>query len=237
MTEARYRREQVRVLNDIIDRALLAPGPGDSATLVHLLRWQEVAGAADRVRLRAMRMAEHDTSRRAWILAASDALVLALYRHPARRGWLYGWCDAAVVRDGSQRRAGIGSIVVDATGRIIARICARIAECKPFEAEIAAVQAALSAVAAHPGGPQCIRIHTDCDALVSLWLRSRRDPRLQAVHALMRSFRRFELRCVPPRHNRVAHRLARDAVLGDVRAPATRAGGAPFPARGRGPGR
>ena len=206
------RREHARVLNEIVDRALFAPVPGDPATLAQLLRWQDATRAADRVRSRALRLARRDALRRARVLAACDSLVLALYRHPARRGWLYGWCDAAVVRDRAERRAGIGGIVFDDAARVVARISAQVPEQEPFEAEIAAVQAALSAAAARSHGPRRICLYTDCDALVSLWLRSRRDPRLQAVRALACSFRRFVLRGVPRRHNPVAHRLARSAL-------------------------
>ncbi len=217
MTGAAARREQARVQNEMIDRALLAAAPGGPANTAQLLKRREATSVADRVRLRAMRLASVDASRRSQILAASDALVLAVYRQAAPRRWLYGWCDASVARDGSERRAGVGGIILDDRGKTVARICQRIAERDPFEAEIAALEAMLKAAAAQRDDALRIRVHTDCDALVSLWLQSRGDPRLQVVRALARSLRRFELYSVPRRHNQTAHRLARDGALGYVR--------------------
>jgi hypothetical protein len=81
------------------------------------------------------------------------------------------------------------------------------AECEPFEAEIAALEAALEATSTVAA--RRVRVYTDCDALVSLWLQRRQDPRLRRVRYLARRLRRFELRSLPRRHNQVVHRLAR----------------------------
>jgi ribonuclease HI len=168
--------------------------------------------AADRVQLRAKRLAKPRGARRGRILAAAQTLILQLYGAEVPADWLCGWCDATVDRDGARRRAGVGGLVLDGRGRELARISQPIPERPPFEAEIAALEAVLRA-AGRRRRARRIRVYTDCDALVSLWLQSRRDPRLAAVRSAARRLRRFELYRVPRRHNQAAHRLAREAAL------------------------
>ncbi len=166
---------------------------------------------ADRVRLQTTRLTRAYAPERGRILAAADALVLLLYHHVAPEGWRCGWCDASVARKGSERRVGVGAIIFDESGQEVCRISKRIAEREPFEAEIAALETTLEAALAHDHRANCMRVYTDCPALVSLWLRDRRDPRLSVVRELTRKLRRFELRGLPRRHNRLTHHLARDA--------------------------
>jgi len=197
-------REAARALAAAIERALLRFSPANVERVLELAHREDAARAADRVQLRAKRLAKAKAALRGPVLAAADALVLRIYHAAAPAGWLCAWCDATVVRD----RAAVGALLLDRRAREIARISEPIAACEPFEAEIAALEAALRALA---GRAARVRIHTDCDALVSLWLQRRRDVRLSAVRALARRLRRFELRLVPRRHNKVAHQLAREA--------------------------
>lgn len=213
VTVERARREAARAAGEAVDRALLSSAPADLQSALELLQRHDAPVAADRVRLRAKRLAKTRASRRRSILDAADALVLALYRRAAPEGWLCGWCDASVGRDGQPQRAGVGAILVDARGRETARISRPGAGCEPFEAEVAALEAVLEA-AARDDGTKRIRVYTDCTALVALWLQHRRDPRLRVVRERARRLRRFELRSLPRRHNQIAHRLARDAALG-----------------------
>lgn len=171
---------------------------------------EDATRAADRVQLRTRRLASARGAQRHGIFAAAQLLILQLYGAAAPAGWLCGWCDASVERGASPRRAGVGGIILDALGRELARVSEPVAEREPFEAEIAALEAVLRAA----GRARRIRIYTDCDALVSLWLERRRDPRLAAVRAAVRRLQRFELRHVPRRHNQAAHRLAREGALG-----------------------
>ena len=216
--EGQARREATRALSEAIDRALLQSSADDRRSALDLLQRRDATRLADRVRLQAARLARARTSQCKRILAAADALVLSLYHQAAPAGWLCGWCDAAVVRAGPRRAAGVGVIVFDESGREIDRICMPIAGREPFEAEIAALEATIEAVA-RQGRAKCMCVYTDCAALVSLWLRQRSDPRLSAVRTLTGRLRRFELRVLPRRHNQCAHRLAREAALG---APAQR---------------
>jgi hypothetical protein len=210
---ARARREAARAAGEAIDHALLSSTPADVERALEVLQEHEAPSAADRVRLRAKRLAKTHESQRNSLLDAADALVLALYRRGMPGRWLCGWCDASVGPDRPPHRAGVGAILLDARGRETARISSPIAGCEPFEAEIAALEAVLDAVPPRDGATRRIRVYTDCVALVKLWLQQRRDPRLRIVRELARRFRRFELRSVPRRHNGIAHRLARDAML------------------------
>jgi ribonuclease HI len=201
-----------RVLAEAIDRALLRCAPADVQRALELAQREDPTRIADRVQLRAKRLAKTQAAQRSEIVAAAGTLIPRLYCSRAPAGWLCAWSDATVARAGATRRAAVGGVLLDNRGRELARICEPIAECEPFEAEIAASQAVLQAAAAHGARAQRIRVHTDCAALVSLWLRHRRDPRLSGLGALASRLRRFELRRVPRRHNQLAHRLAREAL-------------------------
>jgi ribonuclease HI len=196
-------REAARALAAAIERALLRFVPANVERVLELARREDASRAADRVRLRAKRLVKAKAAPRGAVLAAADALVLRIYHAAAPAGWMCGWCDATVVRD----RAAVGALLLDRHAREFARVCAPIAACEPFEAEIAALEAALRALRA-----KRVCVYTDCDALVALWLQRRRDARLAAVRALARRLRRFELRRVPRRHNKVAHQFAREAL-------------------------
>jgi hypothetical protein len=219
---ASARREEARRLQEAIDAALLQAAPEDLERALATADRRDVLKLADRVRLRAQRLARARPAQRDRVLPAADALVLALYRKAAPPGWLCGWCDASVMHEGALRRVGVGAVILDAAGRSRARVSRQIAACDPFEAEIAALEASLVAAAAHRGGAPGIRVYTDCDALVSLWLQHRDDLRLHAVRVLARKVGRFDLRSLPRRHNQVAHRLARGGAAGNLPVPSTR---------------
>jgi ribonuclease HI len=201
-------RAAAPALGAAIERALLRFAPANVQRVLELARREDASRAADRVQLRAQRLAKARVPLRGPVFAAAEALVLRIYHAAAPAGWLCGWCDATVLRDGAPRRAAVGALLLDRHAREFARISTPIAACEPFEAEIAALESALRALA---GRAPRVRMHTDCDALVALWLQQRRDARLSAVRALARRLRRFELRHVPRRHNGIAHRLAREA--------------------------
>jgi hypothetical protein len=209
-------------LREAIDAALLRAAPGALEHVLVLADRRDVLGLADSVRLQARRLARARPAERDRVPGAADALVLALYRKAARPGWLCGWCDASVLREGALGRVGVGAVILDAAGRRCAQVSRRIAECDPFQAETAALEATLVAATAHCEGAPGIRVYTDCDALVSLWLQHRHDLRLRAVRALAAKLGRFELYSLPRRHNQVAHRLARAGAPGQRTAPPTR---------------
>jgi len=206
-------REKRAALAEAIDRALLRSAAADLQRVLGLSQREDAARMADRVQLRAKRLAKTYATQRSHVLAAASTLILRLYGAAVPADWLCGWCDATVDRDGARRYAGAGGVILDGRGREFARVCEPIAEAEPFEAEIAALEAVLRAAAGRSEHARRIRVYTDCDALVSLWLHRRRDPRLSGVRSLACRLRRLELRPVPRRHNRIAHRLAREALV------------------------
>jgi hypothetical protein len=151
--------------------------------MLELGRREDAAPLADRVRLRAMRLAKSQAAHRSQILTGAESLVLAVYRHAIPRGWMCGFCDASVAAYGDGRASGVGGIILDASGRTVARISRRGADREPFEAEIAALEATLDAAAGLGETTLRIRVYTDCDALVALWLQRRGDPRLRSPRA------------------------------------------------------
>lgn len=100
---------------------------------------------------------------------------------------------------------------MDPGARIVATQSGPMENLRPFDAEIAALAALMQTASEH--GAERLRVYTDCDGLVQLWLQARHDSRLDAVRALATRFRRLELRLVPRRHNQSAHRLARKAAF------------------------
>jgi hypothetical protein len=211
VASASVQREARRALNQAVDRALLGTA-AQRQRVLELAEREEAVALADRVRMRAMRLAKSHAAHRRRVLTVAESLVLAAYRRAVPAGWMCGFCDASVAAQDGGRVAGVGSIILDASGRSVVRIARRCAAREPFEAEIAALEATLDAAAGLDEGARRIRVYTDCDALVALWLQRRSDPRLHGVRALARRLRGFQLYGLPRRHNQAAHRLARNAV-------------------------
>lgn len=174
--------------------------------LQRLRRGFGATALAERVRQRATALARRDRSAGPRLLAVRDALIEALYRDAAPKGWFNAWCDGSVRTDGS---AGIGALVLGADGRVVGRISRAVEQPSPFEAEIAALEAVLDLAVKHDF--RRVRVHTDCRALVDLWRAHRADPRLAPVRSLAQRLERLELRVVPRLHNQPAHRLARES--------------------------
>lgn len=122
------------------------------------------------------------------------------------------WCDGSNVRTDSAPSNGIGVIVTDACGEVVAQITDQVPAVTPFGTGIAALERALKLALGH--GARHLRAHTDCPALVQLWRRHPHDHRLAAIRRLSRRFERFELHAVPREHNQPAHRLAKTAARG-----------------------
>jgi len=211
VASASAQREARRALNQAIDRALVGSAL-ERQRVLELGGREDAPALADRVRLRAVRLTKSGAAHRSRILTLAESLVLAAYHRAAPAGWMCGFCDASVAAQDDGRVAGVGGIILDPSGRTVVRISRRSADCEPFEAEIAALEATVDAAAGLDEGARRIRVYTDCDALVALWLQRRSDPRLHGVRALARRLRGFQLYCLPRRHNQAAHRLARNAV-------------------------
>lgn len=211
MRSSQNRQRQARNVNDVIDRALQQPTDTHVREVARLLTTGETPGEtyrlAERVRRRGVLLARRERPNRAAIVRARDRLILAIYAHASPAGWYTAWCDGSVTADGRHAEAGIGGLVMDPAGRIMAQLARRIPRLAPFEAEIAALAAAMQL--AHAQGAQRLRVYSDCDALVRLWQWQRDDPRLEPVSTLAKKFRRLEVCALPRLHNQPAHRLAR----------------------------
>jgi len=199
-------RELARRLNQAIDRALLEPAEGDVAALRRMAGRPPPVELAERVRQRAIRLGRHGVR----IQERRDALIAAIYAAAVPRGWFVAWCDGSSSRT-PPGRAGLGGLIVDPQGELATRVARFVPDLDSFAAEIAALVAVLEAGIA--SGASRMRVHTDCPALAQLWHERREDRRLDAVRALARRYRRFELRAIPRRHNEPANRLAREAMV------------------------
>lgn len=197
MTEA----AEARRLNQAIDLAL-----ADPAALPDLLRHARgchLLALAERVRRRATSRARHSPATAETMLEGRDRLLLALYADAAPAGWAVAWCDAS-------RRGEVATIGVllrkagEATPMPLTRA---VGDLQIFEAEAAAVVAAVELALAH--GVTRLRVYSDCKALVTRWLSRADDARLQVIRQAAADLERFQLFHLPPRHNPVAHRLAR----------------------------
>lgn len=195
-------------LHEAIEHALTEPTPERFRGLAQLRL--DTAKLAERVRMRAARLVRRMPARRVEVLAARDALTQAIYRADAPRGWHTAWCDGTSLVREETRLGAIGVLLFDPEGAVVALLSQRREARDAFEAELAALEAALRLARAH--GAERLRAHTDCAAAARLWRSRRRDPRLAPVRAAARKLRRFELRAVPRAHNQPAHRLAREAL-------------------------
>jgi hypothetical protein len=189
----------------VLDRVLLAPTPENREALLRL-GVRDVTTLAERVRRRATRLARRERPRAPQILAGRDRLIAALYARAAPRDWHVAWCDAAHAAG----RAGLGGVLADADGTVIAELARTRTAPDAFTAELAALAALLALARRH--GARRLRAYTDCAAASALWQRRRTDPRLARLRVLARGLERFELRALPRLHNQPANRLARAAL-------------------------
>jgi ribonuclease HI len=208
----RARRREAATINRAIDAALLATTPQPLHELTALRQIMAIAALADKVRRRATQLARRARAQRAALIQARDAIILALYAQAAPRGWMTAWCDGSMTETDEQHLAGIGGIIVDRHGHVIAQVARKFTGQSALEAEIAAASAVLAL--ALDAGIARVRLHTDCKGLVHLWLNQRDDPRLAALRAQAMQVDRVHMRLVPRQHNQAAHRLARAAASG-----------------------
>jgi ribonuclease HI len=205
------RHEQARLLNEAIDRALSRPTPRHRRALLDLAKTRDTGRVAERVRQRATWLSRHDRTQAQHYLSNRDALILALYADRAPVGWAIAWCDGSSVKHDAARHAGIGAILMDASGRRIAELSLPVGDKSAFEAEIAALAAVAEMALEHD--IEQLRVYTDSKALVQLWHERRQDPRLASIHPVVSRFRRLRIRPIPRLHNQAANALARQASL------------------------
>lgn len=204
------RRSQARRFNTVIDKALITPSPQQQQRVLQLTDECPVAKLAERIRKRATLLGKRQHGESGQILSARDELILALYASLVPPGWACAWSDGSSVKINTHRHAGIGGIVMDSDGAIIARISRPAGELGAFDAEIAALAAVISI--AIESRQQRLRVYTDNYGLAQLWREKRNDKRLEKIRELGEKLERLSVFPVPRLHNQPANALARLAV-------------------------
>lgn len=209
---AMTQRKQALQLNALIDRLLTSPEPQHRQQLAHLVTDASVNSLAERIRRRATRLGKLRHGDQRQLLQMRDELILAVYAALSPAGWCCGWSDGAVFTLHTHRQAGIGGLLMDGTGAVIARISERIGEADAFSAELAATTAIIDLAIAR----QQLWLWLFCDnsGLVRLWCEQRNDPRLEPLRQRVEKLDKFALRAIPRLHNQPANALARMAVKG-----------------------
>ncbi|SDZ15853.1 Reverse transcriptase-like [Nitrosomonas sp. Nm33] len=200
------RRQQAQLLNSILDQALLNPTSSHRHQIQQLIPTHHVEKLVERLRKRAIILSKQQPYQRHSILEARDALILTLYAAAAPRGWACAWCDGSYIKIDAQQRAGIGAILMDDQGEIVARIGQAIGAQDSFTAELTAVVAIMQTALKHD--QRQLWVYCDNYGLIQLWCEQRHDSRLAEIRRLAATLDRFSLHPIPRQHNQPAHRLA-----------------------------
>ena len=209
MQSFKTRRDESRLLNRVIDRALVQPTMQHREELLALAKQRDTQRLAERVRRRATRLSCHERRQAQHILGNRDELIMALYAGRAPEGWANAWSDGSSHRRAAELHAGIGAVLLDKRGQCISRISRYVAGKSAFEAEITALVAVLEdALRYHI---ERLRVNSDCKALVQLWYEQREDPRLAPVRLLASRFKGLHINAIPRLHNQTANALAKQA--------------------------
>jgi hypothetical protein len=208
MAQSSAGREQVRELNRLIDHALREHGKAQVPAMLAIAGARNFQALAERVRRRSASLIRQQTAVAARpIQDARDRLMQLVYAQAAPAGWYCAWSDASRSKGEDGYSTGIGGLLMDPQGHLAGQFSRSISDRPPFEGEIAALAVALEAGLEHHA--EHIVAHTDCDALASLWLRGRNDPRLERIRYLAGQYKRVKLRSIPRLHNQPANLLAR----------------------------
>lgn len=207
MTSPSNQRKQLaRYLNRVIDNALDDPSPQHRQGVFHLRTALNRVHLTERVRRRASVLCHRDPLRCQQTSSARDALIFTIHAMEMPAGWFAGWCDGSSLGEENRPTAGIGCILTDGRGDVVARVSESVGQLDAFSAEIEALQVSLMRALACEVDQ--IKVHTDCNALSLLWHQHREDPRLMEIRTLAGEFRAVQLTAVPRQHNQPAHRLA-----------------------------
>jgi ribonuclease HI len=198
-------------LNPIIDIALLQPAPAHSHALAVLMQKHDAQRLIERVRRRATLLSRQRRGQARQIIESRDRLIMALHGHLAPLGFANAWCDGSSIKHNTVRYAGIGVVLFDAHEVCVTQISRYIGGQSAFDAEIAALVAALQSAATN--GIKRLRIHTDSKALGQLWHEKRDDARLAPIRSELDGIEQLQIRVIPRLHNQVANALAKQAAL------------------------
>jgi ribonuclease HI len=209
MQSAITRRQQAQRFNTVIDQALLAPSLQPQQQLLQLTNTIPVRQLAERIRKRATLLGKRQRGDTRQLLAGRDELIMTLYASTVPQGWACAWCDGSSIKLDSQYQAGIGGILTDSNGSVIARISRAIGDHHAYEAELMAVTAIISTALEHQ--QQRLWVFTDNHGLAQLWQEHRDDNRLAEIRRLVSDLDRFALQALPRQHNQPANALAKMA--------------------------
>ena len=201
--------QQARNINTAIDEALISPSNLHEQKVLQLTKENAVRQIAERVRKRATLLGKRRRSDTKRILEIRDELILALYASVVPIGWACAWCDGSSIELDSTRRAGIGGLVMDCDGRVIARFCRAVGEKDAFGAELTALASVIRIALDYQ--QRRLWVYTDNYGLAQLWLEQRKDARLAEIRRLSGALKRFSLRAIPRQYNQPANALARKA--------------------------
>ena len=194
----------------LIDQALVTPSSQHQQQLSQLTQTIAVTPLADRVRKRATQLCKRQRKNTHKLLATRDKLIMALYATAVPQGWACAWCDGSSVKQDDHYQAGIGGIVMNSEGTVIARLCHAIGDYHAYEAEIAAVAAVIRTALDYQ--QRRLWVYTDNHGLAQLWHEHRNDNRLTEIRRFALDLDRFALRALPRQHNQPANALAKKAI-------------------------
>lgn len=203
------RRQQARQLNAVIDEALNDRASEPQRRLLRLLEPDNLQRLAERIRQRATRLGKRQPRDTRRIVRARDELIMALYAAAPPKGWAVAWCDGSRMNIGTRHRAGIGGILMDGSGMVIARISEAIGRRSALAAELAALAAVTRSAIEHR--QRRLWAYTDNYGLAQLWREQRADDRLGEIRRLVTKLAGFALSAIPRQHNQPANALARQA--------------------------
>lgn len=203
------RRQQARLVNTVIDQALLAPSSQHQQQLVKFTNTIPVTALAERIRKRATLLGKRHKGDISPLLTARDDLIMVLYASTVPQGWACAWCDGSSLKLDKHYQAGIGGIILDSNGNEIARISRAIGDHHAYEAELAAVAVVISITLEHQ--QRRLWVFTDNHGLAQLWQEHRDDNRFAEIRRLVMELDRFALQALPRQHNQPADALAKSA--------------------------
>lgn len=209
MPPLKMRPDQGRLLNQLIDRTLSQPTQQHRDDLLAWASTHDTQRLAERVRRRATWLGRHQPGLAHRLLTRRDELIMTLYADRTPAGWGNAWCDGSSSGRGSELHAGIGAVLLDASGKRISETRRYVGRKTAFQAELTALTEVLEIALAH--NIEQLRVHTDSKALVQLWHQQRQDPRLEPVRLLGCRFKRLHIRAIPRLHNQLANALAKQA--------------------------
>lgn len=199
-------------LNLLVDEALTEPCDRTfTAVAEKSSSILDAAKLAERVRRQALHLCRKKHGPCQQILRSRDRLIFFVYGKTVPDRGFSSWCDASLKETENGLFAAISGLLLSPQGKLVGRVLQLVEESDVVMAEATAVTAVMRVAMREK--VDRLRVHSDCVALVQLWLEHRKDPRLDEIRRLAAQFQWFELRSVPRLHNQPADRLAKRTLM------------------------